>query len=55
MLGGKEIQRYYTKGVKGYICEDLKVSHKAFVQDNSVLMQRLIAHIENPLPHIMMI
>ena len=55
VFGGKEIQRYYTKGVKGYICEDLKVSHKAFVQDNSVLMQRLIAHVENPLPHIMMI
>ena len=54
VLGGKEIQRYYTKGVKGYICEDLKVSHKAFVQDNSVLMQRLIAHVENPLPHIKM-
>ena len=55
VFGGKEIQRYYTKGVKGYICEDLKVSHKAFVQDNSVLMQRLIAHVENPLPHIIMI
>ena len=54
VLGGKEIQRYYTKGVKGYICEDLKVNHKAFVQDNSVLMQRLIAHVENPLPHIKM-
>ncbi|ANV98386.1 hypothetical protein BBW65_06070 [Helicobacter enhydrae] len=54
VLGGKEIQRYYIKGVKGYIAKDFNVRSSAFIKDNAVLTQRLIAHIENPTPHIKM-
>lgn len=55
VLGGKEIQQYRIEGIKGYIKEDLKLSEKSSIQKNSILMQRLIAHIQNPTPHIKMI
>ncbi|TWO27899.1 DUF7149 domain-containing protein [Campylobacter insulaenigrae] len=54
VLGGKEIQKYHTNGVKGYISKDLKLGNRASIQKNSILMQRIIAHIENPTPHIKM-
>ncbi|RAX53080.1 hypothetical protein CCY97_07255, partial [Helicobacter sp. 10-6591] len=54
VYGGKEIQRYFIRGIKGYISNTLKTSPKSIIKDNSVLMQRLIAHIENPTPHIKM-
>ena len=55
ILGGKEIRRYSINGVKGYVNKEFKLSEKSKIQKNSVLMQRLIAHIENPTPHIKMI
>ena len=54
VLGGKEIQRYFINGIKGFVSKDIKISDKANIRDNSVLLQRLIAHIENPKPHIKM-
>ena len=54
VLGGKEIQRYNMRGIKGYVSKTIKVSNKANIKTNSVLMQRIIAHIENPTPHIKM-
>ena len=54
VLGGKEIQRYSIRGVKGYVSKTIKMSNKANIKINSVLMQRIIAHIENPTPHIKM-
>lgn len=51
VLGGKEIQRYCIKGIKGYIAKD-KISENSEIKDNSILLQRIIAHIENPTPHI---
>ncbi|MCE3038772.1 type IIG restriction enzyme/methyltransferase [Helicobacter anatolicus] len=55
VYGGKEIQRYFIKGIKGYISNSLKISPKSIIRENSVLMQRIIAHIERPNPHIKMI
>lgn len=54
VYGGKEIQKYHIGGIKGFIPVKLKTSKKSFICENSVLMQRLIAHIENPFPHIKM-
>ncbi|MCH5322979.1 MAG: class I SAM-dependent DNA methyltransferase [Helicobacter sp.] len=54
VLGGKEIQRYFINGEKGYISKEIKTSNKANIKNNSVLVQRLIAHIEKPYPHIKM-
>ena len=54
VLGGKEIQRYFINGEKGYISKEIKTSNKANIKNNSVLVQRLIAHIEKPYLHIKM-
>ncbi|WP_066388874.1 DUF7149 domain-containing protein [Helicobacter himalayensis] len=52
VLGGKEIQRCFIKGIKGFVSKQTKIGSKANIQNNSVLLQRIIAHIENPTPHI---
>ncbi len=52
VLSGANIQKYYFDGIKGFILEDVKVSKNAFIRDNSVLLQRIIAHIQNPIDHI---
>lgn len=52
VLGGKEIQRYFIRGVKGFVSRQTKISNEANIKDNSILLQRIIAHIENPTPHI---
>ena len=54
VLGGKEIRKYCIDGIKGYIKEKVKLTEKSKIQKNSILMQRLIAHIQNPAPHIKM-
>ena len=51
VLGGKEIQRYSINGIKGYITKD-KIGENSEIKENSILLQRIIAHIENPTPHI---
>ena len=53
VLGGAEIQREGIIGIKGKVdIELIKTDEKCFINDNSVLVQRLIAHIENPTEHI---
>ena len=53
VLGGAEIQRYEIVGIKGKIDKDLiKDDTKCFIKENSVLVQRIVAHIENPTDHI---
>jgi hypothetical protein len=52
VLGGAEIQRYFQKGQKGYVSNDVSLSENSRIRDNSILIQRLIAHIEHPKDHI---
>ncbi len=53
VLGGAEIQRYGLNGIKGKIEFDIiKGDAKCFVDENSVLVQNIVAHIENPVDHI---
>jgi hypothetical protein len=53
VLGGAEIQRNGIVGIKGKINRDLIISDsKCFINDNSLLVQNLVAHIENPKDHI---
>lgn len=52
VLGGNEIQRYYTRGIKGYIEEKFIKTEQSLIKPNSILLQRIIAHIENPIDHI---
>lgn len=52
VLGGSEIQRYYRRGIKGYIENKYIKSNQSLIKPNSVLLQRIIAHIENPIDHL---
>jgi len=53
VLGGAEIQRNGITGIKGKI-EFSKIENdaKCFINNNSILVQNLVAHIENPTDHI---
>ena len=52
VIGGANIGREGIKGVKGKIDKDKINDQKAYVQPNSVLVQNIVAHIENPTDHI---
>jgi predicted RNA methylase len=54
VLGGAQIGRYitYSDEIKGYIVKKLVTDNKALIKPNSILVQRLVAHIENPIDHI---
>ncbi len=53
VIGGRNIVRYGVSGVKGYLLEldksDKKVAH---LLRPKVLSQQIVAHIQNPVPHI---
>ena len=53
VLGGAQIGRYLTHpDIKGYISKKVIKDEKANIKENSILVQRLVAHIENPIDHI---
>ena len=55
VIGGKEVKRYGIEGVKGYINHtdlDLTNDKIQFLLQPKVISQRLVAHIQNPKPHI---
>ncbi|HBD95097.1 MAG: hypothetical protein A2015_02370 [Spirochaetes bacterium GWF1_31_7] len=56
VLGGKQINRYFLNDhVKGYISRKHIQDEKAYIKDKSILVQRLVAHIINPKPHVKII
>ena len=56
VLGGKQIGKYFLKsGLKGYVDRKYLDDQKIFVKENSVLVQNIVAHIENPIDHIRII
>ncbi|WP_338766516.1 Eco57I restriction-modification methylase domain-containing protein [Bernardetia sp. ABR2-2B] len=52
VLAGANIQPFYIRGEKGFIPKQLKISPKADILPNSILLQRIIAHITRPNNHI---
>jgi len=53
VLGGAQIGRYSIhQDIKGYILKKVINDKKAYIKENSILVQRLVAHIENPIDHI---
>lgn len=53
VLGGAEIQRNGIAGIKGKINKSIIINDsKCFINNNSLLVQNLVAHIENPSDHI---
>jgi len=56
VLGGKQVNRYLlTPDVKGFIPKSIIDDEKAYIKENSLLVQRIVAHIANPIPHIKII
>ncbi len=51
VIGGANVQRYYMRGVKGYCDADI-VSDKSVIQAGDLLVQDILAFIENPMRHI---
>ncbi|WP_157142960.1 Eco57I restriction-modification methylase domain-containing protein [Brachyspira pilosicoli] len=56
VLGGKHINRYYYPNIiKGYVGKKYIVNDNGFIKNNSILVQNIVAHIMNPVPHIKII
>lgn len=56
VLGGKHISRYCIKGHKGYCQKEIQKTYpNSKVESDSLLFQNIVAHIENPQPHIKII
>lgn len=52
VIGGVQVQRFGVNGIKGKINSKKIDNEQAFIKNNSVLVQRIVAHIENPIDHI---
>ncbi|MBA4374586.1 MAG: hypothetical protein C0401_00235 [Anaerolinea sp.] len=56
VLGGKQISRYSFNGIKGFCkIKAIKEFPNSIIQNESLLFQNIIAHIENPVPHVKLI
>jgi len=57
VIGGREIQRYSVAGTKGFISEKFISSNKKarVLLQPKILSQNIVAHIENPKPHIQIV
>jgi hypothetical protein len=52
VIGGKQIQRYGIAGEKGFVSSKVSLDKNALVAAGSILVQNIVAHIENPVDHI---
>jgi len=55
VIGGKEINKYGIRSVKGYINDSSLITEKAKLNDNSIIAQNIVAHITRPYEHIKII
>ncbi|MDB5052488.1 MAG: hypothetical protein JWM44_538, partial [Bacilli bacterium] len=56
VVGGKNIFRYGCEGIKGYLPQKLvnnQASKLSFMQNPKIISQDLVAHVQNPEPHIL--
>lgn len=51
VIGGAEVQRYYLRGTKGRLHTD-DFPRKSIVKEGSIVVQDILAFIENPMKHI---
>lgn len=55
VIGGKQCQRYFQDGIKGFLNEEDIKRNKTkleFMLQPKIISQDLVAHIQNPVPHI---
>jgi len=55
VIGGANIDRYHIRSIKGKIDKKYVLKQQCYINDNSILVQNLVAHIENPIDHIKII
>jgi hypothetical protein len=55
VIGGKQLVRFGIRGEKGFVPKRAELPSNAFVQPESILLQNIVAHIENPVDHIKII
>ncbi len=56
VIGGAELKRYGSVSkIKGFISKEYITDECAFIKEDSIFVQRIVAHIENPKPHIKII
>lgn len=55
VIGGAQVSREGIDGIKGRIGKENVNDEKAYIKPNSVLVQNIVAHIENPVDHIKII
>ncbi|MBD3839913.1 MAG: hypothetical protein IE878_05975, partial [Epsilonproteobacteria bacterium] len=52
VLGGINIQRCELRDVKGFVNKTTELTQNSYLRENSVIVQEIIAHIQNPTDHI---
>ena len=52
VIGGKEIDRYGIRGVKGFVDSKFLDGQKGFIKQNSILVQNIVAHVKKPFDHL---
>ena len=53
VIGGAEINRFGVRSFKGKMKQEfVNGTNNSFIQENSLLVQRIVAHIEKPIDHI---
>jgi hypothetical protein len=55
VIGGKEINKYYVRDIKGYIDNVQFLTEKATTNKNSIFVQRIVAHVTKPFDRIKII
>ena len=55
IIGGKEINRFGIRGIKGFINDKLVITEKSKINSNSILAQNIVAHITQPYEHLKII
>ena len=53
VIGGAQVQKYGIDGIKGKIDKNKIDNEQSYLKDNSILVQNIVAHIENPVDHIL--
>lgn len=54
IIGGRYIERYNVKGVRGYVTEEHfeNSRKKDFLFSEKIVTQDILAHVQNPIPHV---
>lgn len=55
VIGGKEIDRYGIRKIKGKIKKGIPISERSEIRKDSILAQNIVAHIANPVDRIKII